>query len=170
MLKLVNNFLRSIFIMTVDHRLYTMCMVQDSDKVLLIKRPDNRGFPGYLAPGGKIDFPESLVGGVIREVKEETGLNVSNLVFKGIDEYVNPKKNVRYMVFNYWTDTFSGGLMEDPPEGELVWVPISEALNLPMQNWFKERFPLFFESGTFEIQRVWDADLDEQIEVQILKT
>ncbi|MCM3731922.1 8-oxo-dGTP diphosphatase [Fictibacillus nanhaiensis] len=156
--------------MIVDHRLYTMCMIQNEDKVLLIKRPDNRGFPGYLAPGGKIDFPESLVGGAVREVKEETGLNVSNLVFKGIDEYVNPKKNVRYMVFNYWTDTFSGGLMEDPPEGELVWVPISEALNLPMQNWFKERFPLFFEAGTFEIQRVWDADIDEQIEVKILKT
>jgi 8-oxo-dGTP diphosphatase len=156
--------------MSVEHRLFTMCMVQDSDKVLLIKRPDERGFPGYLAPGGKIDFPESLVDGAIREVKEETGLDVSNLVFKGIDEYVNPKENVRYMVFNYWTDMFSGELMEDPPEGELVWVPISKALELPMQSWFKERFPLFFEAGTFEIQRVWDADIDEQIEVKILKT
>lgn len=156
--------------MSVEHRLFTMCMIQNGDKVLLVKRPDERGFPGYLAPGGKIDFPESLVDGAIREVKEETGLDVSNLVFKGIDEYVNPKENVRYMVFNYWTVTFYGELMEDPPEGELVWVPISEAPELPMQSWFKERFPLFFEAGTFEIQRVWDADLDEEIEVQILKT
>lgn len=84
--------------MSVEHRLFTMCMIQNGDKVLLVKRPDERGFPGYLAPGGKIDFPESLVDGAIREVKEETGLDVSNLVFKGIDEYVNPKKNVRYMV------------------------------------------------------------------------
>jgi 8-oxo-dGTP diphosphatase len=156
--------------MSVEHRLFTMCMIQNGDNVLLIKRPDERGFPGYLAPGGKIDFPESLVDGAIREVKEETGLDVSNLVFKGIDEYVNPKKNVRYMVFNYWTDTFQGALLDDPPEGELVWVQISEALELPMQNWFKERFPLFFEPGTFEIQRVWDADLDEQIELKLVKS
>lgn len=156
--------------MTIDHRLYTMCMIQNEDNVLLIKRPDNRGFPGYVAPGGKIDFPESLIDGAIREVKEETGLDVSHLVFKGIDEYVNPKENVRYMVFNYWTNTFQGVLLEDPPEGELLWVPISEALELPMQNWFKERFPLFFEPGTFEIQRVWNADLDEQIRLKLVKS
>jgi 8-oxo-dGTP diphosphatase len=156
--------------MPIEHRLFTMCMIQIGDNVLLVKRPDERGFPGYLAPGGKVDFPESLVDSAIREVKEETGLDVSNLVFKGIDEYVNPKENVRYMVFNYWTDMFSGELLEDPPEGELVWVPISEALELAMQSWFKERFHLFFEAGTFEIQRVWDADIDEQIEVKILKT
>jgi 8-oxo-dGTP diphosphatase len=145
-------------------------MIQDGDTILLIKRPDHLGFPGFLAPGGKIDFPESLVESAIREVKEETGLSVSDLIFKGIDEYVNPKQNVRYMVFNYWTDTFGGELLQHPPEGELVWVPISEALNLPMQSWFKERFPLFFESGTFEVQRVWDADLNQEIEIEIRKT
>jgi 8-oxo-dGTP diphosphatase len=156
--------------MPIEHRLFTMCMIQNGDKILLIKRPDERGFSGYLAPGGKIDFPESLIDGAIREVKEETGLDVSNLVFKGIDEYVNAKENVRYMVFNYWTDTFQGELLEDPPEGELVWAQISEALERPMQNWFKERFPLFFEAGTFEIQRVWDADLDEQIGLKLVKS
>ena len=43
----------------IEHRIYTMCMVQDGTKVLLINRPDKIGFPGYLAPGGKVDFPES---------------------------------------------------------------------------------------------------------------
>ncbi|MBY6037479.1 8-oxo-dGTP diphosphatase [Fictibacillus nanhaiensis] len=154
----------------IEHSIFTMCMIQQNDYVLLINRPDDRGFPGYLAPGGKVDFPESLVEGAIREVAEETGLTVSNLIFKGIDEYVNPQKNVRYMVFNYWTNTFQGELLTDPPEGELVWVSINEALNLPMQNWFKERLPLFFEEGTFEVQRVWDGDKDEEVEVKIRKT
>ncbi|MBN3553715.1 8-oxo-dGTP diphosphatase [Fictibacillus nanhaiensis] len=147
-----------------------MCMVQNGEKVLLIKRPDILGFPGFLAPGGKVDFPETLVDGACREVKEETGLHVSNLVFKGIDEYVNPQKNVRYMVFNYWTNTFEGELLLDPPEGELLWVPISYALDLPMQDWFKERFPLFFEEGTFEIQRVWDDHKNKQIGISVIKT
>lgn len=151
----------------IEHRIYTMCMIQRNNEVLLIKRPDRLGFPGYIAPGGKVDFPESIVKAAKREVKEETGLLVSNLSFKGLDEYVNPKENVRYMVFNYWTDSFDCELLMNPPEGELLWVPIDEALNLPMQDWFKERFPLFFEKGTFEIQRVWDRDLDKQVAMTI---
>lgn len=39
----------------------------------------------------------------IREVKEETGLEVSNLIFKGLYEYVNPVAMDRYMIFNYIT-------------------------------------------------------------------
>ncbi|HDR7515228.1 8-oxo-dGTP diphosphatase [Bacillus mobilis] len=154
----------------IEHRIYTMCMIQRNNEVLLIQRPDRLGFPGYIAPGGKVDFPESIVKAAKREVKEETGLLVSNLNFKGLDEYVNPKENVRYMVFNYWTDSFDGELLMNPPEGELLWVPIDEALNLPMQNWFKERFPLFFEKGTFEIQRVWDRELDKQVAMTITHT
>ncbi len=154
----------------IEHRIYTMCMIQRNNDALLIKRPDHRGFPGYIAPGGKVDFPESILQAAIRESKEETGLHVSNLIFKGLDEYVNPKENVRYMVFNYWTDSFEGELLLNPPEGELLWVPIDEALNLPMQDWFKERFPLFFEKGTFEIQRVWDRDLDKQVAMTITHT
>ena len=139
-------------------RMYTMCLVQDEDKVLLLNRPDKLGSPGYLGAGGKVDFPESLTEGAIREVWEETGLRVKNLVYKGLDECVDRKRNVRGMVFNYITSTFEGELLENPPEGELVWVPIGEALKLPMQHWFKRRFPLFFEEGTFEIYELWDGE------------
>ncbi len=81
----------------IEHRIYTMCMMQRNNEVSLIKRPDHRGFPGYIAPGGKVDFPESIVQAAKREVKEETGLLVSTLTFKGLDEYVNPKK-----MFDIW--------------------------------------------------------------------
>lgn len=112
----------------IEHRIYTMCMIQRNNEVLLIQRPNHLGFPGYIAPGGKVDFPESIVQAAKREVKEETGLLVSNLTFKGLDEYVNPKENVRYMVFNYWTDSFEGELLMNPPEGELLWVPMDTAV------------------------------------------
>ncbi|MDU1525301.1 MAG: hypothetical protein E7L30_06665 [Lactococcus lactis] len=44
----------------------------------------------------------------IREIKEETGLDISNLKPCGIKDWFEPKKNRRYMVFLYSTTTFSG--------------------------------------------------------------
>jgi 8-oxo-dGTP diphosphatase len=138
--------------------LYTMCLVLNDDKVLLLNRPNKRGFPGWIGPGGKVDFPESLTEGAIREVWEETGLRVKDLVYKGLDEFVDPEQNFRYMVFNYLATSFEGELLQNPPEGELAWIPIKEALHYPMQPWFKRRFPLFFEKGTFEIYEIYDQN------------
>ncbi|MBG9791199.1 DNA mismatch repair protein MutT [Paenibacillus dendritiformis] len=146
----------------VECGLYTMCLVQDEDRVLLVNRPDKLGFPGYLGPGGKVEIPESIAEGAVRELWEETGLRVKpeDLIFKGIDEYVVPQTKYRYIVFNYLAKRHEGELLPNPPEGELVWINIQEALQLPMQSWFKRRFPLFFEEGTFEISVVWDEDAE----------
>lgn len=141
---------------TITYKLLTMCMVQDGSRVLLVNRPDQKGFPGYIAPGGKVDFPESIVNGAIREVQEETGLLVKDIIYKGLSEFCDPKQGLRYMVFNYLATTFTGELLENPPEGELLWVERDKALDLPMQDWFKLRFPLFFQPGTFEHSAVWD--------------
>ncbi|WP_233143900.1 8-oxo-dGTP diphosphatase [Lottiidibacillus patelloidae] len=142
----------------VEHKLFTMTVIENDGHILLMKRPSEKGYPGYLAPGGKVDFPESILDCAIREVKEETGLLVSNLVYKGIDEYVNEQGNVRYMVFNYWTNSFSGKLLDNPPEGELEWVAKENATSLPMQDWFKQRLPYFFKEGTFEIHVKWNEE------------
>ncbi|WP_274648907.1 8-oxo-dGTP diphosphatase [Paenibacillus humicola] len=149
--------------------MYTMCLIVDGDRVLLINRPDSRGFPGFIGPGGRIEMPESPAQGAIREVWEETGLRVKDLTFKGIDEYVNQDRNYRYIVFNYIAASFEGELLNDPPEGELHWVPIREAEALPMQPWFRRRFPLFFEEGTFEIHEEWEEESKTARSVSVRK-
>lgn len=146
------------------YQLMTMCMIRDGEQVLLINRPSSKGFPGYLAPGGKVEFPESLSEATMREVREETGLRIKDLVYKGVDEYVVLQTGYRYMVFNYLATSFEGTLLENPPEGSLHWVDIDAARDLPMQPWFERRFPLFFEPGTFEISVVWDEEKQVPIE------
>ncbi|WP_028549511.1 8-oxo-dGTP diphosphatase [Paenibacillus sp. UNC451MF] len=153
----------------ITYGMYTMCLVQDGDKVLLLNRPDKRGFPGYLGPGGKLEFPESFTEGAVRELREETGLIVKpeDLIYKGVDEYIVPDRNYRYIVYNYLARTFEGELLQNPPEGELAWIPIEEALQLPMQSWFQRRFPLFFQEGTFEISVVWNEETKEPLEEKV---
>lgn len=149
--------------------MFTMCIVKKDERILLLNRPPERGFPGYLGPGGKVDFPESIAESAAREVFEETGLTVKNLTYKGVDGYADEKNNYRYMVFNYIATDFEGTLLENPPEGELRWVTIEEAFQLPMQPWFKRRLPLFFEEGSFEIHGEWDEKMQEVQQYRIQK-
>ena len=153
----------------VNYKFWTVCLIQDGDHVLLLNRQHDH-FKGYIPPGGKVEFPESFTDAAIREVKEETGLDVSNLVYKGIYEYVNPEKKDRYIIFNYITNCFSGTLLENTPEGKPVWVHIDEIAKLPMQTSIRRRFPFFFEEGTFEIQVEWDNENNQDGKVIIKKT
>ncbi|GKV56487.1 7,8-dihydro-8-oxoguanine triphosphatase [Sporosarcina sp. NCCP-2222] len=153
----------------INIKFWTLCMVQNGDYVLLLDRKHDH-FKGYIPPGGKVEFPESFTDAAIREVKEETGLDVSRLVYKGLYEYVNPVKKDRYMIFNYWTDSFTGTLSEETREGKPMWVHKEEAIHLPMQPSVRRRFPFFFEEGTFEIQVEWDEKNNKEGPVRIRRT
>lgn len=46
----------------ISYKIWTVVMIQDGDKVLLINRQHDQ-FKGFLPLGGKVDFPESFVSG-----------------------------------------------------------------------------------------------------------
>jgi 8-oxo-dGTP diphosphatase len=54
-------------------------IVDDKDRVLLVKHvPERNGFwqGKWICPGGTLELGESIVEGIIREVKEETNLDI----------------------------------------------------------------------------------------------
>ena len=73
------------------------------DKILLIKR-HTVPFSGYWAlPGGRVDSGETVEQTIVREVKEETGLDVA--VMRKIDEY--HEQGVQYSVeYDYYPACF----------------------------------------------------------------
>ncbi|GAB4562507.1 MAG: NUDIX hydrolase [Anaerolineae bacterium] len=57
-------------------------------KVLLGKRRGAHGAGSYAAPGGHIEFGESLAEAARREVLEETGLRVQNIRLLAVGSYM----------------------------------------------------------------------------------
>jgi ADP-ribose pyrophosphatase YjhB (NUDIX family) len=100
-------------------------VVNDDGAILLIRRTDN----GNLAlPGGGMDLGESIVDAAIREVKEETGLDVRITGLVGI--YTNPRHLIEYTSDGEVRQEFSivftakptGGTLTTTTEAsEVVW-------------------------------------------------
>lgn len=134
----------------------TMCMIYDklTNKVLVQNRI--KSWQGISFPGGHIEANESIVDSAIREVKEETGLTVSNLEACGIIHWYNDITQDRYFVFNFRTHNYTGTLINKTDEGEVFWVDINEVFNLNLSSGLKERLPMFFDKKYIEGFGIWN--------------
>ena len=62
---------------TENVELTVLCLIEDGDRLLLQNRI-KKDWHGYALPGGHVERGESFVDAVIREMKEETGLEITN--------------------------------------------------------------------------------------------
>ena len=93
----------------------------------------------WIGIGGKFEYVESPEECMIREAKEETGLAVTSMKFRGILTFICDKQDPEYICL-YTIDGFSGQLKECD-EGELLWVPKDEIFGLNL--WEGDR--IFFD-------------------------
>ena len=136
--------------------LTNMCMIYDkiSNRVLVQDRI--KSWKGISFPGGHIEDGESIVESTIREIKEETGLTISNLQSCGIIYWYNNETGDKYFVFNYKTEVFSGELLEKTDEGNVFWVNIDDLPKLNFAEGLKERLPMFLEGKYSEGFGIWN--------------
>ena len=76
-----------------------MCMVYDGAGNILVQNRRNLNWPGITFPGGHVEHGESFSGSVIREVKEETGLDIQCPVLCGVKQF-QTKEDARYVLAN----------------------------------------------------------------------
>lgn len=121
-----------------------MCMVYDGAGNILVQNRRNLNWPGITFPGGHVEHGESFSGSVIREVKEETGLDIQRPVLCGVKQF-QTKEDARYVVLFYKTDRFSGTLRSSE-EGDVFWIKRSELETYSLADDFKKMLEVF-ESG-----------------------
>ena len=98
-----------------------MCMIYDDKGNILVQDRLKKDWPGVTFPGGHVEYTESFVQSVIREVKEETGLDIENPILCGVKQFQGID-GARYVIMFYKTNKFSGELRSSH-EGKVFWIP-----------------------------------------------
>lgn len=113
------------------HKLAVAVMVVTNDnKILLVK-----GQRGWEFPGGYVDVCESLKEAAIREVKEESGIDVLLTKFSGIDQFISKST----CVILFMGKPISGKLTTSNESSEVGYFTIDEAINKITLKIYQER-------------------------------
>ncbi len=144
---------------TENVELTVLCLITDGDRVLLQNRI-KEDWKGYALPGGHVEIGESFVDAVIREIKEETGLDIKNPRLAGIKQFPiqdGKYENGRYIVLLFKTCEFSGEVISSV-EGQMEWVEYSHLAEIEAVDDLEELIHVINNQNLTEFQYLVDGD------------
>ena len=122
-----------------------------------VKKVNDANHDKWIGVGGKFEAGESPEDCLLREVKEETGLTLTDYRYRGLVTFVSDEWGTEYM--HLFTATGFWGEMKNCDEGELVWVPKSEIENLNIWEGDKIFFRLLVKSNKFfSLKLIYQGD------------
>lgn len=121
----------------------------NGQQVLMIHRnarADDEHLGKYNGLGGKLEADEDIVAGMVREIREEAGIECTRLTLRGTVSWPGfGKRGEDWLGFIFLITAFTGTPLQSNPEGQLRWVPRKDLDSLPM--WEGDRYflPLVFD-------------------------
>ena len=142
----------------------TVCYLERGTQYLLLhrtKKENDENAGKWIGVGGKCEENESPEDCMLREVREETGLSVTQHRLRGVITFVSDAWEGQYMYL--FTASKWHGALTDCDEGELAWVERTDMLHLPL--WEGDRIFLALlaeERPFFSLKLVYQGDSLQQ--------
>jgi len=128
-------------------------VIEKDGQILLGKRAGSIGKGKWGLPQGYIEFDEDFLTAAIREVKEETGLDVEiRSIINVVSNFLSPRLHTLAIVLQ--AGVKSGELCACDDLETLDWFPLSGPLP-----------EMAFEADEFIIRRVQNTNLEERLPV-----
>lgn len=105
-------------------------IVNDRDEMLVVRRAKEPAKGTLDLPGGFVDMGETVEEGMIREIKEETGLDVTNIeyLFSSPNVYVYSGMGVHTLDMDYLVRVHGSvpAIKAADDAAEALWIPIAQ--------------------------------------------
>jgi 8-oxo-dGTP diphosphatase len=119
-----------------------VAILNDKKELLMLHRKDNKK---WTMPGGTQEFGESMVDCALREVREESGLNIE--IKDIIGTYTDPHIRVEYsdgevrqeFTIVYYGEACGFNVELDEESSSFVWVSLNRVMELPLADSQKRR-------------------------------
>ena len=128
----------------------TLCYIEKENKYLMLHRTSKKkdgNKDKWIGVGGHFEKGESPEECLLREVKEETGLELTSYQFRGIVTFISDEWPDEYMCL-YTANRYTGDI-GNCDEGELVWVEKEKIMDLNIWEGDKIFLKLLTENQPF---------------------
>ena len=126
----------------------------DGEGVLMVHRnarPTDHAYGKYNGLGGKMEPDEDAAACMVREIREEAGIEATSLRFRGTLSWPGfGDDREGWFAFVFIVDRWHGTPLTSNPEGTLEWVPRERILSgdLPMWEGDKLWLPMVFDDDS----------------------
>jgi 8-oxo-dGTP diphosphatase len=128
----------------------TLCYLERDGQYLMlhrVKKENDLNHDKWVGVGGKFEPDESPDECLLREVREETGLTLTEYRCRAVVTFVSARWETEYMYL--YTATGWTGTLTDCDEGDLEWVDFERVPTLPLWEGDKIFFRLLREDRPF---------------------
>jgi ADP-ribose pyrophosphatase YjhB (NUDIX family) len=104
-------------------------IVVDAGRLLLIRRGRGAGAGWWSIPGGRVEAGETLAEAVVRELREETGLDGTCDRFVGWVERIDADHH--YVILDFAVTATPGPAIAGDDAAAVAWVPVDDVASWP---------------------------------------